>query len=476
MAGLSLQKIEAIAPDQASLQAARKLMKPAVWPALYADEQGLVWGECQGSGAAPYRVVISESDAGYKCNCPSRKFPCKHSLALMWMRVEGKFPFASGLAPEWVQEWLRRRRPGTTAEQQDETAGDAGFARPAKNIALTATEETAALDPKAEARAAAARERNRVEREAAIAAGLDDLDQWLADQIEVGLTAFAANPGKSCRVIAQRLVDAKAGGVANRLEEMPAHLYSLPDRIRPIAAVRELGQVHLLAEAWRRQEKLDPELVADLRREIGWIVTREALLADAAARRVRGTWRVFATVEEAQQDGLRRLETWMWRESAGDGPRCAVLIDFVPLAGGGARSPWVKGERLEANLVFYPSPVPVRAIVGELLRPGERCDEELPLPDSGLDAAWQEYQSALASKPWLRSWPLCFRGARLRRSGTQFYLCSENDALALPVMPPQAEQVVPLLPIESIDGFALWDGSWLRICLAQTELGFWGME
>ena len=83
MLPLPLEKIEALAPDQSSIDAARKLLKPGNWHRLAWDGGELVWGECQGSGATPYRVVIPESDAGYKCSCPSRKFPCKHSLALM---------------------------------------------------------------------------------------------------------------------------------------------------------------------------------------------------------------------------------------------------------------------------------------------------------------------------------------------------------------------------------------------------------
>ena len=91
---LSLDKIERLAPDQASLSAAKKLLKPAQWPTLATDGDGLVWGECQGSGATPYRIAVTEADAGYKCTCPSRKFPCKHSLALMWLRADGLAPFA----------------------------------------------------------------------------------------------------------------------------------------------------------------------------------------------------------------------------------------------------------------------------------------------------------------------------------------------------------------------------------------------
>jgi hypothetical protein len=84
---IDLAKIEELAPDQASLSAAAKLKKSGAWSLRGCDDAGLIWGECQGSGAAPYRVMCSEADYGYKCTCPSRKFPCKHTLALMWSRA-----------------------------------------------------------------------------------------------------------------------------------------------------------------------------------------------------------------------------------------------------------------------------------------------------------------------------------------------------------------------------------------------------
>jgi hypothetical protein len=85
--GLTRSAIEAMAPDQSALSAASALLKPAKWP-MRARSGGLIWGECQGSGANPYRVAADTEDPGSKCTCPSRKFPCKHALALMWMFVE----------------------------------------------------------------------------------------------------------------------------------------------------------------------------------------------------------------------------------------------------------------------------------------------------------------------------------------------------------------------------------------------------
>ena len=98
---LSLSQIENIAPDQASLKAAAKLMKPGKWPLRGRDANSqLIWGECQGSGSNPYRVMADITDLGYKCTCPSRKFPCKHSLALMWMYAEGEGDFTEGTVPK----------------------------------------------------------------------------------------------------------------------------------------------------------------------------------------------------------------------------------------------------------------------------------------------------------------------------------------------------------------------------------------
>jgi hypothetical protein len=414
---LSLQKIEALAPDQGAVEAARKLLKPTHWPKLAADSGGLVWGECQGSGATPYRVVISEADAGYKCTCPSRKFPCKHSLALMWLRAEGRVAFSTADAPDWVREWQSRRRgPGKSTAAPDRDAGK-------QSVSLAASPETTAenLDPKAEARAAAARERNRLDREASIRAGLDELDLWLEDQVQRGTAAFVAQSSAACRAIAQRLVDAKAPGLAGRLDRLSARLFSMPEASRPLAALEELGQLHLLADAYRRQNELIPALRADVRQAVGWAVAREILLEDPQAERVRGFWHVVAVLSEVQPDRLRRVETWLSLEGAA---RFALLLDFVPVTTGGAASGYVVGERLEAELVFYPSAAPLRALIVQS-GGSEPSSAPLNIPEARLGDACDVYQTALQMLPWIDSWPLSFRSARIRRSGKALFVCED---------------------------------------------------
>ena len=472
---LTLEKVEALAPDQSSLDAARKLLKAGSWPVVASNGSGLIWGECQGSGATPYRVVVSEGDAGYKCTCPSRKFPCKHSLALMWIRVEGKRAFVDAPVPAWVSDWLGRRRGAGTGEAGDskEEKAKASIAATTSNIAQVES------DPKAEARSAALRERNRLEREESILNGLDDVDVWISDQVDRRLAGFAAQATQACRVIAQRMVDAKVSGLATRLESLPARLFSLPESARPAAALEELGLIHLMAQAYRRQEGLPAALKADVRRAIGWAMTRDALLADESATRVRGAWRVVAAISEVQPDRLRRLETWLWLEGLPEGrpdaPRFAALIDFVPVATGAASGGYSVGDRIEAELVFYPSAMPLRAQILQSLSGAQASEAPLELPEQTLDDAYKSYERALCKQPWLGAWPFSIRNARVRRHETQLFLCDggEGSNVALPLQPSQFADASPLLALAKLDAVGLWDGYRLNLCWAQTKLGRW---
>ncbi|MRG57973.1 hypothetical protein GF108_20615 [Phyllobacterium sp. SYP-B3895] len=456
---LTLARLEALAPDQASLAAAKKLLNRSNWPTLAQDGFGLVWGECQGSGSTPYRTVVSEIDAGYKCSCPIRKFPCKHGLALMWLRAEGEAEFATAAAPEWVAEWVSRRR--------GPSAGPATNAADKPRVSIEAVEDAEApADPKADARAAAARERSRIEREASIANGLDELDIWLGDQLDGGLAAFPAKASAACRVMAQRLFDAKAPGLALRVDTLPTRLFVLPAPARPTAAITELAMLHLLAAAYRRQVHLADPLRQDVRQMVGWNITRAALLDDEAALRISDTWRVWATRSETQPDTLRRIETWLLGSD-----RPAVLIEYVPVAAGVSAGVYGIGDTFDAELVFYPSSVPLRAQIAVQTGSTLPSDAPLNLPAEDLASAYGRYEDALIAKPWLGEFPVMFRAARLRTSGENIYL--DDETICLPVAKSQADAVWPLLQLENIDGAGLWDGYEFTLFWAETILGRW---
>jgi hypothetical protein len=390
----------------------------------------------------------------------------------MWMRADRSAAFASASVPDWVKDWLSRRR-GTSNEASKTQEEAKSKTKP--SIRLTEIPEAGAdADPKAEQRAAAARERNRLEREATVLAGLEDLDTWLSDQAQHGMANFIAQTAQVCRTIAQRLVDAKAPGLAVRLDALPTRLFTLPGPARPSAAIRELGQVHLISQAYRRTSELPELLAADARQAVGWSVTREALLNDSEALRVNATWRVFAVVSEPQPDRLRRVETWLWRQNGTDGmPQCAVLIDFVPISTAAAVSGYLVGDQIEAELSFYRSTFPLRAQISALKRGAEQSSEPLTLPDQPLSASYANYEHALAQLPWLGTIPLSFRMSSVRRNGEQLYLYDDESELSLPLHTSQANHASPLASLDRIDGIGLWNGYEFTLAWAETQLGRW---
>ncbi|NJM09188.1 SWIM zinc finger family protein, partial [Candidatus Gracilibacteria bacterium] len=191
---LTNEIINGLAPDAASLGAARGLATARNWVSLGRNDDAL-WGECKGSGKEPYRTQIDLRGLGYRCSCPSRKFPCKHGLALMMLAVQSDAVLPSE-PPLWVSEWLASRSHAAERAESKKAAPPA--ANPATNVGEKAT-------------------RSAIAREARVAAGLDDLDRWLHDSVRNGLAALQAEAPSVFDTFAARMVDAQAPGVARLL-------------------------------------------------------------------------------------------------------------------------------------------------------------------------------------------------------------------------------------------------------------------
>ncbi|MCL6614271.1 MAG: SWIM zinc finger family protein, partial [Firmicutes bacterium] len=94
--------IDAMAPNRNAIQNAWNLVKNKSLVALGQAEGGaVIFGECLGSGDANYRLSADFADPAnpiLRCSCPSRQFPCKHLLALLYAHASG-LPFAPGDLP-----------------------------------------------------------------------------------------------------------------------------------------------------------------------------------------------------------------------------------------------------------------------------------------------------------------------------------------------------------------------------------------
>ncbi len=119
------------APNPAAAENGRKLSGKGSFSAHRKTADGtLYWAECAGSGKNSYRVSIdlSQPDAPVcRCSCPSRQFPCKHALGLMF-ELAAKKPFETADLPRDIAD--KRARQAARAVKKEAAVEEGG--KPAK--------------------------------------------------------------------------------------------------------------------------------------------------------------------------------------------------------------------------------------------------------------------------------------------------------------------------------------------------------
>lgn len=390
MSRWSLQAVEKAAPDAASLAAGRKLATPGPWSDLGSTDV-LVWGRCQGSGRTPYQVSIDLTGPAYRCSCPSRKFPCKHALALLllWVAGDGSVAHVSEGA-DFAREWA-------------ETRAQRGAERSAR--------AENAPDPQAQARRLEDRLR-------LMDAGIAEFSLWLTDLVRAGTVQAKRRPVTWWDGAGARLVDAQLPGLAERVRAMGTEVNRRDDWAEHL--LDELGRWWTATRAWVRRDELDEVARADLRVYLGWAVpTDDVRAADA----VDGRWQVLGA--HRSDDGrLQQQRTWLREVGTGE---LVVVLDFAPRHGPLPAARLV-GSVLEATIARYPGSWPRRALFAS--EPSVvGTDAELPAGISIADAVGQ-LATARAANPWTARVPAVIDAATL---GTTDVV--DPDGSAVPLLP-----------------------------------------
>ena len=418
---ITVDAVLAMAPDEASVKAARGLASPGKWQTLGFDEAA-AWGLCQGSGSKPYQTKVDLSGPVCSCSCPSRKIPCKHALALLLLLARQRDAFAGGDRPDWVSEWLEGRLQRAAKKEESRTRR--------KSAAPPSPEKEAA----------------RLER---MSAGLEELCRWMNDQVCQGLSSLSGHYEEWDR-LAARMVDAQMPGMAARLRDM-ASVVDGGDEW-PAELLGRLGQLQLLADAFFRMTALSPGQRADVRAALGYLPDKEAVLA--GEDKISDVWRVIG-VTTSEEDRLWRRRVWLFGTTSG---RMALLLDFSH----GTRSfepVFLPGDVVRMTLAFYPGASALRAVVADApaVEPAPG-----PLPSFTLEEALFDMARRVAADPWRMPLPLFFGGVRLVRGRESWQLLSERGGvLALAVDDAEAWKILaasggrPLIVCGEWDGAAL---------------------
>ncbi len=401
---LTSDQVMALAPDASSAKAGKQHASARYWKNLGQDDAAL-WGECQGS--ALYQVRIDQTTNESSCSCPSRKFPCKHSLGLMLLAIMAPASVPTAEAPDWVATWLAKRA-ATKAKQEakrEATASDAPV-----------DEATAAKRAKDQAKRAAQRETEMLK-------GLDRLDLWLTDLMRSGLAEAEQKPAAFWEGPAAQLVDSKAPGLALRvrqLAEIPHSGADWPERL-----VGELGRLALLSAAYRRADTLDPALREDVRQLVGWTVSAEDVIA--RGERVSDDWLILGVLED-EEGKLRTQRIWL---QGAESRRNAMLTQVTPINSAFAET-YVPGDWMTADIYFRPGAYSLRANLGKRFDAPQRASAlHGPATIEGFLAG---VSAALARQPWLDRLPCVLQGVTpIRREADGAWFLRDATDAALPI-------------------------------------------
>jgi hypothetical protein len=92
-------------------------------------------------------------------------------------------------------------------------------------------------------------------------------------------------------------------------------------------------------------------------------------------------------------------------------------------------------------------------------------------PPDDVSGALDRYEASLGARPWLGDWPIAVRNAVV--GGSSDGLVLSDSKAALPIKPKEDDMLLPLIGLEGIDAFGLWDGRRLDLKFAETPLGRW---
>lgn len=413
-----------LAPDIATADRAKKLTSTKFWRTL-AGNPSIIWGECKSNGLTYYKVAFQKKSQSFKCNCASRKFPCKHAVALSVLLVDQPDAFViTEELPDWVIDWLNNGTPSGKIST-----------------------------PEAEQAKAALRQKNFSKRLEQMIAGLDELENWLLDTLRQGIAALEQQPYSFWKEVAARMYDAKLGAIGKRIKGIPVLIGT--DDTWPEKVLIELTAFYLLIRGLRKMEELPLNIQQDLLGVAGVSTRKEELFQYGQI--VKDTWMVLG-ITEGVEDNLNYRRTWVLGYET---KRYGLILDYA-FGNAAYTANYSAGNVFVGNVVFYPSNAPLRVAVKDKQVLDRRIKRLIGFPSFAAFLTF--YASNLAANPWQLSFPCSIEDVMpILENGTMFLIDKEQNKI--PVLN-EAQSKWKLLAVSGghpINVFGEWSGDCLLL-------------
>lgn len=390
-------QIETLAPDTSSLKAGKGLSNANAWLTKQFNER-VLWGEIKGSGSKPYRTQIDIQNIAFKCSCPSFKFPCKHGIGLMLAFAKQEDVFSkTDTEPDWVKEWMDKR--ASKAEKKE----------------IEAKESPSETEEKSNK----GKEKRQNDRLLQVEAGIAELELWLKDLVRNGFLSLPSKDLRFFEQMAARMVDAKATGLAGRVRAF-RDLNYIQNNEWQSQALRISVEIFLLIEAFKNSQKLSPEWQQSIKSLVGWNQSQKELLQNPEAEKIKDNWVVLGQ-EQQEIEGVIVQRNWLWGVKTS---RSALILNFgTPFSP--LENTVLAGSIIEAELAFFPSVLPHRAVLSMQKRFIEEL-EELPVFLENWSAAFEERTKQLIQYPFVQDIPMVLKDLRLVLHKKQYILCDDK--------------------------------------------------
>lgn len=390
-------QILVLAPDEASKKASKDLSTPSKWVSKGMNEQA-IWGECQGSGSKPYQTQVDIVSLAFKCSCPSRRFPCKHGLGLLLFNARQNAAFTDSTTPTWVAEWLAKRT---------------------EKVEKKAEQGNKPVDEEAQSKRLQAREQ-------LVEEGISELLLWLKDIVRKGIIHLPQDGSNAFDNMAKRMVDAKAPGIANMVKSLGSINFYKDGWESQF--LQQLTQIYLTIAAFKNRNEPKRLYDADIKTQIGFTQNQEALKEQAG---IEDHWLVLGK-QINEEENVTTERNWLYGTTS---KQYALVFQFS-VRGQGITFTLTPGMCVQAELLFFPSIVPLRAIIKKQI-----ASNYVALP-TGL-ANWQEATAHLASQkaqlPFTPTSPLIIKQLTPICINNQWFL---QDVLKAIMPIHQAENVI----------------------------------
>lgn len=438
VANYLVEDVLRLAPDASSAKSGKELANPGKWQNLGTD-LAYIWGYCQGSGAKPYETQVDLTAPAFKCSCPSRKFPCKHGLALLLLAMTKTELFVeSASAPDWVAQWIESRQEKSAKKKEKEE-------KPRTEEELAQLKE--------------AKEKRKNDRFAKVEAGIETLELFLEDCLRQGTSTLQNKPFAYWQERAARLVDAQAPGLAKRV----LNLSNIKNQDYHSQFLSRAASIFMLTRAFKNYTKLPPTMQEDILSAIGFTASQEELLKEDG---VKDDWLVlgqYVTVEER----LRVQKTYLRGQNCG---KIALLLSFAH-----GTAPFdilmVPGKTYPAELVYFSSRAPLRVLKKES---GAASDNYIkPVIECSLSQAVEEFRAALAKNPFVEYQPIFLGPVSIVRQSNNWYTVDQDHNMAPLTMPElPGWQLYSCAAGQPVHLFGEWDGETITPLSIFTERSY----